>query len=408
MYPFDSEEEYFFDNGQQMLSQRSGNVVGTATEWTVDDFIWLDGKPIVIARGSFSSKYTRNLDTQASCNRFGEPGVCGFYHLVHDYLPKPVLLMQASTGKIANVALYDDFGQPNRMPLIAGTGLPATTTMIADVRLPTSPSAQFSARVLYNYVDLPTGASVTVNGVAPLATQQTAQVWSAWTPSAATDLMQVRLNSTNCGAQCSRQGVQTDAIEYRRFESGVTPMWTTLRLPGQQFDEETDLFENWNRFLEPSLGRYLSPEPMLQYPQWVKDQAQSGFSTPTYAYARNNPARYIDQDGQWPWDTGAGSCRKRGFYNASGTGAKSDGTPTDCNCRLRTVDADRGTQECWGNTYSYSLHNNAEKHDSHDCAWNPARDAPATARSRRLRPMNRSKPVRASQALRSWILATER
>ena len=43
-YPFDSEEEFFYDTGQQLLSQRSGNLMATAKEWTVDDFIWLDGK----------------------------------------------------------------------------------------------------------------------------------------------------------------------------------------------------------------------------------------------------------------------------------------------------------------------------------------------------------------------------
>ncbi len=42
---------------------------------------------------------------------------------------------------------------------------------------------------------------------------------------------------------------------------------------------------------------YLSPEPLLQSPQWAKDQALEGFSTPTYAYARNNPLKYTDPNG---------------------------------------------------------------------------------------------------------------
>lgn len=50
-----------------------------------------------------------------------------------------------------------------------------------------------------------------------------------------------------------------------------------------------------------SSGRYLSPEPMLQEPQWVRDEAQDGFSTPTYAYARNNPLRYVDPTGLFSW-----------------------------------------------------------------------------------------------------------
>ena len=42
---------------------------------------------------------------------------------------------------------------------------------------------------------------------------------------------------------------------------------------------------------------YLSPEPLLQNPNWVKEELQSGHQVPTYAYARNNPVRYVDPTG---------------------------------------------------------------------------------------------------------------
>lgn len=38
----------------------------------------------------------------------------------------------------------------------------------------------------------------------------------------------------------------------------------------------------------------------------MKAEAQAGFSTPTYAYARNNPVRYFDDDG-----LKAKSCKER-------------------------------------------------------------------------------------------------
>jgi RHS repeat-associated protein len=68
-----------------------------------------------------------------------------------------------------------------------------------------------------------------------------------------------------------------------------------LRFPGQYFDVETGKHENWNRYFDPDTGRYLSPEPLLQNAEWVKKEARG--STPTYAYARNNPLKFIDPTG---------------------------------------------------------------------------------------------------------------
>lgn len=44
-------------------------------------------------------------------------------------------------------------------------------------------------------------------------------------------------------------------------------------------------------------SRYLSPEPLLHSPAYVRLLAQSGMSVPTYAYAANNPLRYTDSAG---------------------------------------------------------------------------------------------------------------
>lgn len=49
-----------------------------------------------------------------------------------------------------------------------------------------------------------------------------------------------------------------------------------------------------------SLGAYLSPEPLLQSPAYVRRMAQSGLAVPPYSYGLNNPLRYTDRTGLEP------------------------------------------------------------------------------------------------------------
>ena len=51
----------------------------------------------------------------------------------------------------------------------------------------------------------------------------------------------------------------------------------------------------------PTARRYLSPEPMLQSPSYVATTASRGMQVPTYAYAANNPLRYVDPTGNEVW-----------------------------------------------------------------------------------------------------------
>ncbi|PTL76201.1 hypothetical protein DAT35_51440 [Vitiosangium sp. GDMCC 1.1324] len=79
-------------------------------------------------------------------------------------------------------------------------------------------------------------------------------------------------------------------------------MWTPLRFPGQYHDPETDLFENWNRYYDPTTGRYLQPEPLIQQAYTLKSDALSGSVPATYTYAQANPINETDSSGLFSTD----------------------------------------------------------------------------------------------------------
>ncbi|MBK7951660.1 MAG: hypothetical protein IPK00_23540 [Deltaproteobacteria bacterium] len=68
---------------------------------------------------------------------------------------------------------------------------------------------------------------------------------------------------------------------------GVSPSGTSVtqrgRFPGQLFDGATNLHYNWHRFYDPSIGRYISADPIGQL---------GGINV--YTYASNNPVGNID------------------------------------------------------------------------------------------------------------------
>ena len=80
-----------------------------------------------------------------------------------------------------------------------------------------------------------------------------------------------------------------------------------LRFPGQWFQSESGLHQNWMRDYDPTTGRYIQADPL-----GLVDGAS------VYGYARQNPGRYIDQRGE---QTSKGS---------SAVSAASSGTTSSC------------------------------------------------------------------------------
>lgn len=93
-----------------------------------------------------------------------------------------------------------------------------------------------------------------------------------------------------------------------------------LRFPGQYFDKETGLFYNGFRYYDPSLGRYIQPDPIGmtlfrgyagsrlagQMGPMAHGAAEFYTHRPevnhVYVYVKNTPLRYTDPLGLGPWD----------------------------------------------------------------------------------------------------------
>ena len=89
------------------------------------------------------------------------------------------------------------------------------------------------------------------------------------------------------------------------FSNTVSDISNNLRFPGQYFDAESGLHQNWFRDYQPKTGRYQEADPI---------GLLGGLNL--YAYVRNSPSNLMDRSGLaddaspwrvgWEWLTGRG------------------------------------------------------------------------------------------------------
>ncbi|MFP2897605.1 RHS repeat-associated core domain-containing protein [Corallococcus sp. 4LFB] len=306
---WDGREDEYFYSGTQLLVD-VGHVASSpsTTDYVLDEYVWLDGRPVALIKSRFThSPFLRVADNTADCSRFGlESDVpCGTYFPVTDGLGKPVLLLD-SKGRISGTGDYEPFGHVNRVAQYAAAqdAIPSMATL----RVPSNPALVTQARARFEWVSasgqegvyLSDSQSTPLQGANSTDGQLVAVTMGkaltpGWVNTPADGYFYVVMGLDN-DAQ-THVTAHLGGFEYRRFEPTTKPVWLPLRLPGQYYDPETDLFENWNRYYDAALGRYLAPEGLLSEPAMAIATVVSGSPLLTYSYAANNPVANSDPTG---------------------------------------------------------------------------------------------------------------
>ncbi len=344
VYSSGERDEYFFkEGGTELLTDIGNDSVARSLSHPIDDYVWLDGKPVVIVRGRLNTARERLADSEEeNCGRNGADtsltGVktgttCGLYYPVTEPNGRLAVMLDGD-GLIAGVGEAEAGGSVNQVPVLLSTGQPYTSGNATLLNFAHQPwgkgEMEVRTRLHFFGVDLRGQDDVTLAGDGHSTSAKArcpqgrqcnrtlGRVTTDWVMSAneGYDLLPIEMTSLEPGVLVGRYGAVVDYVEYLRSEHGAKAWWPPLRLPGQYFDAETGLHENWNRFYDPATGQYLQPEPMLSDPRFIRRMAQQGHGVPAYAYAMNNPLYFTDPNGLYPfpWQPGklcvSSSCKK--------------------------------------------------------------------------------------------------
>ncbi|WP_375759283.1 RHS repeat-associated core domain-containing protein [Corallococcus exercitus] len=312
--PFNRRDEFFHGTGNQLLVDQGWNEVVPfqGSFRVVDDYIWLGGRPVMLFRGRLdATQNVRESDSTVDCRRDGESAACGVYFPVTDIVGKPLLMLNGD-GLVAGAADYQPFGHVNRLSTPDSSTIPYPDddgeTFAGFTQAAENSSVQVRARARFVFIDIhdgQDGVRVSTNDLldpqeATYEDSEMNQVITPWLSLPANGMsVHIAAGPPDSTGPNTSAGAAMESFEYQRYQTGAQPFWTPLRFMGHYYDAETDLFENWNRYYDPSVGRYLQPEPLLADASSVLSYLVGGRSLAAYSYASNNPLFFVDDNGLW-------------------------------------------------------------------------------------------------------------
>ncbi len=93
---------------------------------------------------------------------------------------------------------------------------------------------------------------------------------------------------------------QKDYLPYGKINSEESFADNDYGYIGKELDSETDLNYFEQRYYDSSLGKFITPDPLLTVPP--KDILSDPQQLNSYSYGRGNPLRFVDKTGEKVWE----------------------------------------------------------------------------------------------------------